>query len=86
MPTNIASPACDKDALCMVMTLEILFFSRLRSTLSGSEVTTACKLDEVPFTILCVGARVGGKPRFGTRFNGGPFQLHNRLTPPEFHA
>jgi hypothetical protein len=49
MRTNVAGPACDKDALCVAINLRIDFFSRFGRTLSGSEVTAACEPDGSPF-------------------------------------
>jgi hypothetical protein len=58
VPTNVTSPACDKDALCVAINLEIPFFSRFERTLSGSEVALA-ELGASRFIMLRVGTRVG---------------------------
>ena len=78
MPTDVASAACDKDALCAVINLKVVFLLRLRHTLSGSGLTTAYELDASPFTIaiLCVrGTRLGWKTGFGTRLRRGSIPI-----------
>jgi hypothetical protein len=77
MPTNVPSAACDKDALCVVINLKVVFLLRLRRTLSGSGLAAAYELDASPFTIaiLRVSARLGWKTGFGTRLRPGSIPI-----------